>query len=71
MPLRSRDNGADVAKSHERKGYCLEEEVNKVVVLSVEKIVARAEEEECREPQLQQMNSANFKPQSSVQIINV
>ena len=60
MPLRARDDGADVAKSHERKGYCLEGEVNKVVVLSIEKIVACAKEEECRKPQLQQMNSANF-----------
>lgn len=53
------DNGANVAKSCDQEGNCLEEEVYEVIVLPMDKIIASAEEEEHSKSQLQSMHSVN------------
>lgn len=57
LPLRAGDDGADVAKSSDEEGNGLEEEVDKVVVLPMDKVIASTEEEENSKSQLQCMHS--------------
>jgi len=57
LPLRAGDDGADVAESCDDEAKGLEEEVYKVVVLPVDKVIASTEEEENSKSQFQCMDS--------------
>lgn len=53
------NDGANIANSTDEEGNCLEEEVDEVVVLPMNKIIAAANEKECWESQLQCIESAH------------
>lgn len=58
LQLRTWNYGANVSKSADQESNGLKEEVNKVVVLPMDKIIASTDEEERSKSQLQQMKSA-------------
>ena len=53
------NDGANIANSCDEERNCLEEEVYEVVVLPMDKIIASAKEKECRESQLQCVESVH------------
>ena len=59
LPLTG-NNGANITKSADEEGDGLQKEIDKVVVLPMNKIIASAQEEENSKSQFQEMKSAKI-----------
>ena len=58
FPLGVWNEGANVSKPHDDKGYCLDEKVNEEVIFAKENIITATEEKVNSNPKLQQMKPA-------------